>query len=143
LEGVLQKQLCCVQETVDAHVELHHAWQLRLSCPAASGHAAGTHRSIHCCPLMCDCCCSKGIPSSLEAYYQQAGRAGRDGLPARCCLMWTPQDFNVGLLPSVFTVAHGLFTAACLMSAAGRVAKRESPAPPGSSCWQGKFSFNE
>eukprot|EP00775_Hariotina_reticulata_P009775 gene9775-9932_t len=36
-----------------------------------------------------------GIPSSLEAYYQQAGRAGRDGLPARCCLMWTPQDFNV------------------------------------------------
>ncbi|WIA16435.1 hypothetical protein OEZ85_013122 [Tetradesmus obliquus] len=34
-----------------------------------------------------------GITSSLEAYYQQAGRAGRDGLPAHCSLLWTPQDF--------------------------------------------------
>jgi hypothetical protein len=38
----------------------------------------------------------QGITSSLEAYYQQAGRAGRDGLPAHCSLMWTPQDFMVG-----------------------------------------------
>jgi ATP-dependent DNA helicase RecQ len=37
----------------------------------------------------------QGITSSLEAYYQQAGRAGRDGLPAHCSLMWTPQDFMV------------------------------------------------
>jgi ATP-dependent DNA helicase RecQ len=33
-----------------------------------------------------------GIPSRPEAYYQEAGRAGRDGKPARCLLLWTRQD---------------------------------------------------
>lgn len=32
------------------------------------------------------------VPSTLEAYYQEAGRAGRDGLPARAILLYSPKD---------------------------------------------------
>ncbi len=32
------------------------------------------------------------MPNTLEAYYQEAGRAGRDGLPARAVLLFSPKD---------------------------------------------------
>ncbi len=37
--------------------------------------------------------CHAGLPKSIEAYYQETGRAGRDGDPAIAHLFWGAEDF--------------------------------------------------
>ncbi len=35
------------------------------------------------------------MPASVEAYYQEVGRAGRDGAPARCELLFDREDIQL------------------------------------------------
>jgi len=37
-----------------------------------------------------------GPPPTLEAYYQEAGRGGRDGNPAECLILWRREDLGWG-----------------------------------------------
>ena len=37
------------------------------------------------------------MPQNVEAYYQEAGRAGRDGLPADCLLFFARKDINTAV----------------------------------------------
>ena len=37
-----------------------------------------------------------GPPPTLEAYYQEAGRAGRDGHPSECLVLWRREDLSWG-----------------------------------------------
>ena len=36
-----------------------------------------------------------GVPKSMETYYQQIGRAGRDGKPSQCICFWSGRDFHI------------------------------------------------
>ena len=41
-----------------------------------------------------------GPPPTLEAYYQEAGRAGRDGQASECLILWRPEDLAWGNIAS-------------------------------------------
>ena len=58
------------------------------------------------------------VPQSLEAYYQEAGRAGRDGAPARALLFAANKDKGL----HVFFIQRSEVDDALLSSVAGRLA---------------------
>ncbi len=67
-----------------------------------------------------------GISDSLDAYYQEVGRCGRDGAPAEAVLFYRPQDMNL----HKFHAAGGKLQAAKLEKLAQTIDGEDGPVHP-------------
>jgi hypothetical protein len=73
------------------------------------------------------------VPGSLEAYAQEAGRGGRDGKPARCVLLFSPDDvaiqeyFLSGTYPTKRQVKMVFDALTAFTNATGKLAEESPP----------------